>query len=113
MHNNPQITFIDLFAGIGGFHLAFSGGGCKCLFASEIDPNAQKTYHLNFPKTLLFGDITLPKIKFHKILIFYVLDFLVKLFLLLDTKKDLKIQEAHYSLKLQKSQKNINQKCYF
>ena len=59
MHNNPQITFIDLFAGIGGFHLAFSGGGCKCLFASEIDPNAQKTYHLNFPKTLLLGDITL------------------------------------------------------
>lgn len=53
-----QVTFVDLFAGVGGFHLAFNENA-KCLFASEIDFNAQKTYRLNFPKTPLFGDITL------------------------------------------------------
>ncbi|WP_066388870.1 DNA (cytosine-5-)-methyltransferase [Helicobacter himalayensis] len=57
MQDNSKITFIDLFAGVGGFHLALKGS--KCLFASEIDSNAQKTYHLNFSKTPLFGDITL------------------------------------------------------
>lgn len=53
-----QVTFVDLFAGIGGFHLAFNES-IKCLFASEIDSNAQKTYSVNFHKTPLFGDITL------------------------------------------------------
>ena len=40
--------FIDLFAGIGGFHLAFDRAGAKCVFASEIDPAARKTYEQNF-----------------------------------------------------------------
>ena len=50
-------TFIDLFAGIGGIRIAFENAGAKCLFSSEWDKNAQKTYYENFgemPK----GDIT-------------------------------------------------------
>ena len=39
--------FIDLFAGIGGFHHAFHGLGAECVFASEIDPHARKTYEHN------------------------------------------------------------------
>lgn len=40
--------FIDLFAGIGGFHLALSSYGAKCVFASEWDKYASNTYHKNF-----------------------------------------------------------------
>ena len=43
-------TFIDLFAGIGGFHLAMHSVGGKCIFASEIDKFARKTYFENFKK---------------------------------------------------------------
>ena len=42
--------FIDLFAGIGGFHLAFHKSGAECVFASENDPFARKTYETNFKK---------------------------------------------------------------
>lgn len=45
-----QITFIDLFAGIGGFHIAFHNTGAKCVFASEWDAPARKTYEHNFKK---------------------------------------------------------------
>ena len=54
---NPQFTFIDLFAGIGGFRLAFQGLGGKCIFTSEWDEQAQKTYQANFGE-IPFGDIT-------------------------------------------------------
>lgn len=49
--------FIDLFAGIGGFHLALSSLGAECVYASEWDSFAQKVYKDNFglePE----GDIT-------------------------------------------------------
>ncbi len=39
--------FIDLFAGIGGFHYALKSFGAECVFASEIDEKAQNTYYLN------------------------------------------------------------------
>lgn len=39
--------FIDLFAGIGGFHLGLSKSGMKCVFASEVDKHARETYLLN------------------------------------------------------------------
>lgn len=47
---NKKITFIDLFAGIGGFHLALHQLGAECVFASEIDEFARKTYQTNFEK---------------------------------------------------------------
>ncbi len=39
-----KYTFIDLFAGIGGFRLAMEKHGLKCVFSSEIDPKCQKVY---------------------------------------------------------------------
>jgi DNA (cytosine-5)-methyltransferase 1 len=47
---DKAITFIDLFAGIGGFHLAFHDAGAKCVFVSEWDEDARKTYEYNFRK---------------------------------------------------------------
>jgi DNA (cytosine-5)-methyltransferase 1 len=46
--STSEPTFIDLFAGIGGFHLAFHRLGVKCVFASEWDEDARKTYIKNF-----------------------------------------------------------------
>ncbi|HDR4581914.1 TPA: DNA cytosine methyltransferase [Bacillus cereus] len=54
---NPSFTFIDLFAGIGGMRLAFQNLGGKCIFSSEWDSYAQKTYELNYGE-VPFGDIT-------------------------------------------------------
>ena len=48
MDKKHNFTFIDLFAGIGGFHLAFHNLGGKCVFASEMDIHARKTYEHNF-----------------------------------------------------------------
>ncbi|MBE7443720.1 MAG: DNA cytosine methyltransferase [Flavobacteriales bacterium] len=50
-------SFIDLFAGIGGFHLALTSFGAKCNFASEWDKYAAETYEANF-NIKPFGDIT-------------------------------------------------------
>ena len=45
-----KLKFIDLFAGIGGFHLAFHNVGAECVFASEWDDSARLTYEANFKK---------------------------------------------------------------
>lgn len=45
-----EFSFIDLFAGIGGFHIAMHENGGKCVFASEIDKFARITYQTNFAK---------------------------------------------------------------
>lgn len=45
-----KYRFIDLFAGIGGFHLAFHKAGAECVFASEWDQEARLTYEANFRK---------------------------------------------------------------
>ena len=52
-----RFTFIDLFAGIGGMRIAFSRQGGVCVFSSEWDKYAQKTYFDNFG-VLPHGDIT-------------------------------------------------------
>lgn len=52
----PSFRFIDLFAGIGGTRLALESVGGKCVFSSEIDKDAVKTYFANFGD-VPFGDI--------------------------------------------------------
>ena len=51
-----QLRFIDLFAGLGGFHLALRNLGHRCVFASEIDETLRATYLENFGMTP-YGDI--------------------------------------------------------
>lgn len=46
--NNKKFKFIDLFAGIGGFHQAMHQLGGECVFASEIDPYAIESYKKNY-----------------------------------------------------------------
>lgn len=43
-----KYTFIDLFAGIGGFHMAMHSVGARCVFASEWDKNARLSYEANY-----------------------------------------------------------------
>lgn len=54
---NPKFKFIDLFAGIGGFRMAFQNLGGECVFSSEIDEQARQTYYANYGD-VPFGDIT-------------------------------------------------------
>lgn len=56
-HREPKFTFIDLFAGIGGFRMAMQSQGGKCVFSSEWNKYAQQTYLANFGE-VPFGDIT-------------------------------------------------------
>ncbi|HRH03128.1 MAG TPA: DNA (cytosine-5-)-methyltransferase [Bacteroidia bacterium] len=70
-----EFKFIDLFAGIGGFHIAMHAAGGKCVFASELDKFARQTYEYNFrkmsPEIFKNGnfneDITDPKLNYKKI----------------------------------------------
>ena len=55
----PDFTFIDLFAGIGGIRKGFEAANGKCVFTSEWDKYAQRTYRANFPDDHeINGDIT-------------------------------------------------------
>ncbi|MDD7303199.1 MAG: DNA cytosine methyltransferase [Bacteroidaceae bacterium] len=52
-----KFKFIDLFAGIGGFRMAFQNLGGECIFSSEWDEQAKRTYYANYGD-VPFGDIT-------------------------------------------------------
>lgn len=54
---NPSFTFIDLFAGIGGFRLAMQAQGGQCVFSSEWNEYSRRTYYANYGE-IPFGDIT-------------------------------------------------------
>lgn len=56
-NDDSLFTFIDLFAGIGGIRIPFQNNGGKCVFTSEWDKFAQKTYRINFGD-IPTGDIT-------------------------------------------------------
>lgn len=58
-----KCTFIDLFAGLGGFHIALGDLGHECVFASELRGDLRKLYAINFPGTHIEGDITKVKIE--------------------------------------------------
>jgi DNA (cytosine-5)-methyltransferase 1 len=57
LHTAGRFTFIDLFAGIGGFRLAFERVGANCVFSSEWNRYACQTYQANFGD-IPHGDIT-------------------------------------------------------
>ena len=46
--SKPSLRFADLFSELGGFHIALSRLGHKCVFAAEIDRDLRDLYHLNF-----------------------------------------------------------------
>jgi hypothetical protein len=52
-----DLTFVDLFCGIGGMRLGFEHAGCRCVFSSDWDKYAQQTYAANF------GEITVGNIR--------------------------------------------------
>ena len=57
MMKKRKIRFVDIFAGIGGFHQALESIGCECVCASEIDKKCIEVYKNNFPNTKIVGDI--------------------------------------------------------
>lgn len=68
----PQFSFIDLFAGIGGFRIAFQEAKGRCVFTSEWDKHSQITYRKNFGDHEVHGDITVideNKIPDHDVLV--------------------------------------------
>ena len=52
------LIFIDLFAGLGGFHFALEELGCECACSSELKEDLRKLYPINFPGCKIEGDIT-------------------------------------------------------
>ncbi len=76
-----DFSFIDLFAGIGGFRLAFQGSGGKCVFTSEWDKYAKKTYEANFGE-VPYGDIRRIVNQRSRTMMYYVPDSHVSRFLL-------------------------------
>lgn len=62
--DNDDFSFIDLFAGIGGFRLGMQSVGGKCVFSSEWEESARLTYLANYGE-LPYGDITNKETKSH------------------------------------------------
>ena len=55
--SSQSLKFIDLYAGLGGFHQALEKLGHKCVWASEFNLNLRELYEKNFPGTPIEGDI--------------------------------------------------------
>ena len=55
-----SFKFVDLFAGLGGFHYALKDLGGECVFVSEIDNNLRDLYQKNHKvsKSIIYGDIS-------------------------------------------------------
>ena len=94
---DPCFRYIDLFAGIGGIRIPFQELGGKCVFTSEWDPFAQKTYKINFGGEIA-GDITEVDEKPFQILTYFLEDFLVNHFLRQVCIRDFRIQGERFFL---------------
>lgn len=46
--DDDRMTFIDLFAGIGGMRIAYEKAGCRCVYSNEWNKYSQQTYYANF-----------------------------------------------------------------
>lgn len=57
LKSTSSLKFIDLYAGLGGFHQALEKLGHKCVWASEYNASLRKIYNKNFPETPIEGDI--------------------------------------------------------
>ena len=89
------MTIGSLFAGIGGIDLGFKQAGFDILWANEIDRDACKTYKLNFPDTKMF-ECDIRKLD---VSLLSKVDIITAGFPYAETKKDLVITVATYSLK--------------
>lgn len=107
-------TFIDLFAGIGGFRIAMQKLGGKCVFSSELNEPARSTYFRNYGE-VPFGDITIPATKALIPDQFDVLcaGFPCQPFSSVGLKKDLRIQGEPCFIILRKYLEIINQGLYY
>jgi DNA (cytosine-5)-methyltransferase 1 len=104
-------VFADLFAGIGGFRIAFQNLGCKCVFSSEIDPYSRKTYQTNFGD-VPDGDITLipaAQIPDHDIL---TAGFPCQAFSIAGRKAGFEDARGRFFLRLQELLKKRNQRLF-
>ncbi len=97
MKNKKTFKFIDLCAGIGGFHTALKELGGECVLAAEIDTYAIETYNQNYniDSNNDLRDLTK---KIYQITTFYVLVSLVKRFQKQEVNKGLKILGEQYFL---------------
>jgi DNA (cytosine-5)-methyltransferase 1 len=63
LNNFKTMKYVDLFSGIGGFHLLMQNYDSKCVLANDNNKKCQEIYQLNFPKTpFLLGDFKKEKI---------------------------------------------------
>ena len=111
---NYTFKFIDLFAGIGGFRIAMQNVGGKCVYTSEWNKDAKKTYRENFGE-IPFGDITKTETKNYIPTEFDVLcaGFPCQAFRMQVIKKAFPIREEHCFLTLNKLLKNTDQRSCF
>jgi len=103
-------TFIDLFAGIGGFRIALENLGCQCVFSSEIDPHSQKVYLANYGHLPDNQDIRKLEVKLSPIMIYSVAVFPVKRLVSPAENTVLKMHAEPYFLKLPGSYTKRNRK---
>lgn len=70
IEREPLVQFVDLFAGLGGFHVAAKRLGGECVFACEIDPELRELYTRNFGQPISgdIANVALKTVPYHDLL---------------------------------------------